>query len=302
MLYSSRDMSPEPRRNHVRKYLLAILLSLPGWFASAAAVAQPLRTVAVIDAVKFPAKAKQAHERLRATLEESMAAKNWYLVQMRPIADCGSTTECLGKVATDNGTKYVLRLSGNRTQDDGYDITLELYQVATAHIQRSGAYCDYCDLPRINEVTSHSVMAMLSNALKEEADLKAAKQAALAPAPLPLPAVAPSPTAPPNITTPPVVPAAKSMSWVPWVFVGVGAVVLGYGASAIHENGKSTGTCSPMHVPATCDHYSSQTLGIATAVGGALVAATGFVWLALTPSRSTTVSLSPSHVTLNLRF
>lgn len=219
MSHRTRPTRFDRRRFHVHKALLTLLVGFVAVSSLAReALAQPLRTVAVIDAIKFPPKAKQAHEHMRAALEEALAPKSWFLAQTQPIVDCGGSVDCLAKVADATGTKYVLRLSGSRTPDDGYDVTLELYTSLTARIQRTGAYCDYCDLQRIDEVASKSAIDLLANALKEEAELRAAKREAQAPAPqTPAPSAAPVPpsaaTRSPAIAAPPpaVEPATRSM-------------------------------------------------------------------------------------------
>jgi hypothetical protein len=283
----------------VRKYLPSVLILAAVGFVSPAASAQPLRTVAVIDAVKFPPKAKQAHDLLRSTLEEVLAPKNWFLAEPRRIADCGGTIECMTKVAGDTKTDYVVRLSGARTQDDGYDITVELFTTQTARIQNSGAYCDYCDLQRINEVTGKSVLGLLTSALKEEAALKEAKKAAIPAVPTPTP---PTTVVPPAIVTPPPIVEQAPMRWLPWTMIGAGALAAGYGAWALHKNGDSTGSCSDTPTRTTCEHYSSGGIGVGALIGGGALAVAGTIWLLATPSHTTAVAISPNHVALNVRF
>jgi hypothetical protein len=283
----------------VRKRLLPILVLAFGWFASRAALAQPLRTFTVVDAIKFPPKVKQAHERLREALVEALAPKSWFPADIsRPIADCGGSLECLSKVAVDTNTSYVLRLSGNRAQDDGYDITLELYTTATSRVQQSGAYCDYCDIQRINEVIGKSVWELLANAMKEEAALKVARQAPPSPPASPPPAVAPTPAI---ISPQPVVEPARHV-WAPWTMIGVGVAVSGYGVWAIHEDGQSTGGPSPGRPSFIQDRYSSKGQGWGCLVGGAGVAVAGAIWVLATPSHNAAISASPNHVALNVRF
>jgi hypothetical protein len=280
----------------VLKISVAILTLITGWLAPYEAVAQPLRIVAVIDAVKFPPKATQAHDQLRSSLEEALSPKNWFLAHTnRPIADCGGTTDCMAKVATDTNTQYVLRISGQKTRDLGYDVTLDLFTTATGSVRSSHVTCDLCDPGRLSEIASQSTAELLTIALREEANMREkAKRTALPPAEPPPATVVtpPSPAAPPPAT----------INWMPWALAGVGAVVAGYGIWALYEDGKPTGAYSPSPAYETRNRYSSQTLGIVTATGGGLLVLGGAIWGISTMSRSTTVSVSLNHVALNVRF
>jgi hypothetical protein len=284
-------------RNHLPTILVLLILAAAG-FASPAAFAQPLRIVAVIDAVKFPPKAKQAHERLREALQEALAPKSWFLAEQRRIADCGGTLECMGKVARETGTSYVVRLSGTRTRDDGYDLTVELYTAQSTSIESGSAVCDHCDLQRINEAAGKTVLDLLAGALKAEAARKEAKKA---PPALPPPAPPPPPPTP-ELVTPPPAPAPTSVRWLPWTLIGVGAIAAGYGTWALVKNGSATGSCTEQPSGLHCAHYSSGILGAGLLVGGGALVVAGAFWLLMTPSHSAAVTASPNHVALHVRF
>lgn len=282
---------------------ISVMLTLAaGWLFSSQAVAQPLRTVAVVDVVKFPAKATQAHARLRAAVEESLPSKNWFLAETsRPIADCGMTPEGLAKVARDTSAQYVLRIFGQKNHEYGYEITLHVYSTVLAGVRSSLATCDICDPGRMAEVAGKAAGELLAGVVKEETSFKEkSKQQVVAAAPPPVAAPLPPPTA--VLVTPPPVPAARKLDWVPWTLIGVGAVALGYGAYAIYEDGKTTGTNTVTSTGATRERYASQTLGIVGVTGGGLLALAGAIWIITTPSQAATVSLSPNHVALNVRF
>jgi len=284
----------------VTKILLAILTLAAAWSASPEAMAQPLRTVAFIDAVKYPAKAKQAHGHLRASLEEAFSPKSWFLAETsQPIEDCGSTPDCMAKVAGDLKTQYVLRIAGQKSQEYAYEITLDVYSAALAGTRGSLATCDICDPGRMAEVASKAAVDLLASVAKEEASAREqAKRAATAP-----PVVAPDPGPPPvAIVTPPPVVEPANRAWMPWTLVGVGLATAGYGVWAIHEDGDKTGSCSPARAPTTCDHYSSMGRGVVSTVAGAALVAGGVIWFIAMPTHSTAVSLSPNHVALNVRF
>lgn len=286
------------------KILLAILTLVAGWSVSHEAMAQPLRTVAFIDAVKFPPKATQAHVRLRATLDEALSPKNWFLATTgRPIADCGGTPNCMAKVASETSTQYVLRISGQKSQEYAYEIGLDLYSTALGGMRGSLATCDICDPGRMAEVASKAAVDLLASVAKEEADLKV-RAKRVAPPPVP-PVASQFPSAPPAaLVTPPTVPIAEpaSRSWIPWTLIGVGAVAAVYGGWAIHMDGQSTESCSDSPTHTTCDRYSSQTRGIVGMVGGGALLLTGAIWLRATSAHTTTVAVSPNHVALNVRF
>jgi hypothetical protein len=302
MFCPNRDTTHDRRDTTVTKILLAILTLAAGWSLPREALAQPLRTVAFIDAVKFPAKATQAHGRLRATLEETISPKSWFLVETpRPIADCGATPDCMAKVARDVNTQYVLRIAGQKSQEYAYEISLGLYSAALGGVRESLATCDICDPGRMAEVASKAAVDLLVSVQKEEASLRErAKQEA------PVPSIASQPpSAPPAaLVTPPPVPSVEpaTRSWIPWTLIGVGAVATVYGVWATHENGQSTGSCSDSPTRTSCDHYSSQAQGIVGIVGGGALMLTGAVWLFTASTHATTVAVSPNHVALNVRF
>jgi hypothetical protein len=267
------------------------------------ALAQPLRTVATIDAVKFPPKAAtQAHQRLRATLEETLAPKSWYLAQTsRPIADCGGSPECMAKTAEETNTLYVLRISGQKIRDFGYDITLDLFTTATGYSRSSHATCDFCDPASMSKIVSDTAVEMLTSVLKEEASLreKAKRE-------VPTPAVAPAPsTPPPAALVAPLPPPTEPhhISWIPWSMIGVGALTMVYGGWCLYKDGSSTGSFYPSSASAYGHNaYASKSLGLGTLIGGGVVALAGGIWLFVTPSRTLAVSASPNHVALSLRF
>jgi hypothetical protein len=274
--------------------LLLLLVLTAACLASPGVRAQPLRIVAVIDAVKFPPKAKQAHERLREALQEALAPKSWFLTERR-IADCGGTAEGMAKVARDTGTSYVVRLSGTRTRDDGYDLTVELYTTQSERIASGSAACDRCDLQRINEAASQAVLDLLAAALKEEPPRREAPPPALPP-PTPPPAPAPA-----LVASPPV-PAPAPLRWLPWTLIGSGALAAGYGTWALVKNGDATGSCTQQPDGLHCARYSSGILGAGLLVGGGALVVAGTFWLLVTPSHSAGVTASPNHVALHVRF
>jgi hypothetical protein len=264
------------------------------------AKAQPAAgSVVLIDAFKFSAKATQAHARLRAGVEEALARDGWTVLQGSAIADCGATTECLATVARAGGVGYVLRIAGQRSQEYGYEVTLDLYSSVTKHVRGQTSSCGMCDSKAVAEIAGKAAIDLLAKTVQEEAESRQAAR------PL-APPVAPPPTepSPPALVTPPAPAAEPSrVAWLPWTMIGVGAVGMAYGGWALAKNGDSSG--SPRLGSQTLpghDTYSSQTIGVGgLAAGGALLVA-GVLWIAVTPSRSVTVSASPNRVAFKWRF
>jgi hypothetical protein len=288
----------------VHKALLTLLVGFATVSLARETAAQPLstRTVAFVDAVKFPPKAAtQAHERLRVALEEALKTNGWWLALPRHAGDCGANTECMAKVASDANADYAIRISGAKIREYGYEITLDLYSTATGSLHSSLTSCDICDPERMSELASKSAVNLLASTLKEATSLKEkARQSA------PPPVAAPIPSAPPPaaIAIPPS-PTAESnhFSWIPWSMMGVGALTMAYGGWCLHKNGDSTGSLYPS---SSSDYghntYSSKPLGLGTLIGGSALALVGLTWVILTPSHTVAVSASPDHVAFSLRF
>jgi hypothetical protein len=288
-----------PEKKHVPKALLALLVivaSASSFVGEALAQAPFRKGVAVIDAVKMPTKVPRIHERFKAVLEDALTAKGWAFVPTTPSAECGAQAECLPKVAKQTTTNYVLRLSGNQNRDDGYDITLELFQSSTSHIERSMTYCDYCDVDRMGGVVSHLAVEMLAHAFQEDASAKVAQK----PPEQAPPPVGPAPPA--NLVSPPTTSEPPALSWAPWTLMGAGALAVGYGILALHRDGKPSGSCSASTLGKSCESYETRTLGIAGIVGGGALAMAGVIWKITTPTHTTTVSASPTHLALSVRF
>jgi hypothetical protein len=240
----------------ILSFCLTVILSL-----AHESMAQPLiRQVAFIDAVKFPTKAIKAHGHLRATVEDALANKGWAMVQGTSIVDCGATTECMAKIASETGANFVLRISGQKISDYGYEISLDLYSTASGNMRGGVASCDICDSARMSEIASKSTMDLIAKSEKEDAELNEKAKKAASP-----PVVARAPNSPPSsddVVTPPKVATPESSSWVPWALIGTGALTIGYGGWALYKNDKSTGSWTPTAAYTGRDYYSSNTVGV----------------------------------------
>jgi hypothetical protein len=143
---------------------------------------------------------------------------------------------------------------------------------------------------------------MLTSSASEEGPVLEKKADSPAPRP-PVPVPYPPPQEAQSTPSLEILPPAPTAShgWLPWTFLAAGAVGLGYGVWAVHEDGKATGTCSPSRTT-TCDHYHAQTIGIVTLTAGGLLAATGVVWEIVRLTRGPEIALSPNAVNLTMRF
>ena len=281
------------------KALIAIVFSIVGalsFSGQAHAQASLPRIVTIIDTVTLPTKVPRAHERMRAKLESALAVKGLTLAQAILPAACGRTADCLSKVAKLAGSSHVLRLSGEGNSESGYNVTLELFSTPENQIRTNAAYCDLCNVDSLAEIVKRMGMEMLNSA--EEAASKA-RQSRLSAQPVPLPT---PPRTSPNLVSSPVPSRSESISWLPWTVAGTGAAVALYGAWVLHKEGAGSGSCSLSHDPTTCDHYSARGLGLGTAIGGGVVFLAGTLWGIISLNRSTSVSASPNHVAVNVRF
>lgn len=288
----------------MHKALLALNIGLAITFLPArqAAAQQATGSVAFIDAFKFPAKAKQAHDRLRASMEDALSRSGWSLKQGP--ADCGITNECMTKVTRETGATYVLRVSGQRSQEFGYDVSLDLYSLASGHLRGAISSCDICDSKRMSETAGKAAVDLLAKTVREDAELReAASKQAMPPPPIAAPAPA-APAPAPAVLIPPPQPTAEShhTSWIPWSMIGVGAIGMAYGGWALYKNGSSASYHPSSSSTYAHDTYTSNTLGVTTMVSGGLFALAGAIWLGTTPSHAIAVSASPNHVALSMRF
>jgi hypothetical protein len=282
----------------VPKVLIAMVFFLVGAAAlSGQAQAQPLsRTVILVDTVSLPTKVPRAHERMRAKLEATLAARGWVLAQVVPPSACVRTADCLPKVAKQASAGYALRLSGEGNSENGYNVTLDLFSAADGQMRTNAAYCDLCNVDSLAEILKRMGMEMLDSA--EETAAKASQSRVAQPvAPPPKP-----PQAAPSLVSPPAAPEPESVSWVPWTLVAAGAAAGAYGFWALHKDGERSGSCSPTHDPTTCERYSGRGLGIGAALGGGALFLGGAIWGVTSLLRSASVSASPNHVALNVRF
>jgi hypothetical protein len=273
--------------------LLAVL-----WSPAVAATTPLARAVIVVDGVSLAPKVPQAHERMRTHLEAALARENWALVRVAGADDCDPT--CEARLVDETGAKYLLRLTGDRNQDDGYDVVVNLVRPARGSTRITKAYCDYCTIERMADVVGRTATQMLASAASEEPpEPKIVSDPQLPQQETPVPP-SPGPEPNPALATPGPQP-PTGYGWLPWTLIGVGAIAAGYGAWALHEDGKATGTCSLARTT-TCERYDSEGIGIVALAGGGLLAVTGLVWEIVRLTRGPEIAFSPNSVSLTARF
>lgn len=264
--------------------------------------------VALVDGVKFIVAGipKTVNERSRffATFRQALAAQGWATVD--PVADaaCTGLGDCLAAVAKLAKADFALRLTGEGNLKHGYTINLELYAVDSAQLRASTTFCDICSTDRVAGIAAEFAGKLLAAAAHDRPAAKPATKT-------PVPAMTGTATAA-NLQAPrpgshaPVMPPPATSSrvpWLPWTVTALGVAGLAYGSWALAKDGDASGpafaSSSSTYVHET---YSSKTVGLASVIGGGVLAAAGIVWLVATPSKSTTLAASPSRVVLSVRF
>jgi hypothetical protein len=281
----------------VRRFALsAALFTLVGVaYAQPAAAAYAL---AVVDGINFTTegmpKAANEREQFFKFFKEKLAAKGWTVISVVGESFCGATApnDCLASLAKES--PYVLRLTGEGNVKLGYTIHLELYSGATKRTSKNNTICETCFTDDIATFSADIARGLLQDAMTDDGD---AKQRESKVQELPTPG-----TRLDNISTP-AGPSTPSLSWLPWSMVAVGAGGLVFGGLAVAEDGKTHGGVPPAtSLAPTRGHYSSRSLGILSLIGGGALAIAGTTWLIWPTSKTTALSVSPTHLSFSLRY
>ena len=239
--------------------------------------------------MKLPPKVARSHERLKAAVLEAVDEKGWRTNFQSSAADCQPITNCVAQ-AKKAGADYVLAITGESNQALGYDISLELFSTKSGHRQSATSLCDYCEFERLVQNVAHSAVDLLQKADAETISLKKEIQQNKPESEL--------------RHTPSLIETPKtdgSASDLPWVTIGVGAVVFGYGAWALSKDGDSK-DCSQASGVKNCETYSSKTLGYTMVSLGAAAAIGGVAWKIWGTNSSSTVSLTPNKIAFTTRY
>lgn len=231
---------------------------------------------------------------VEAALKERGAAVVPHAKVVGDLAKCTSGG-CATRIGAATGATHVLVIDSSYV-DDGYRMRLQVFDGRTGRERYSdGQVCEVCTHDDFTKALRERTAILWSRIQTEET--------------LPPPAPVMSPTAAPvpgpvslARVEPPVIAEPAKRSWIPWAIIGVGAPTAVYGVLAIKKSGKTDGGPSPGAPSFTQNSYASGGLGWGCFVGGGLVAIAGAIWVFATPTHSTTVSISPSHVALGMRF
>jgi hypothetical protein len=270
--------------------LLLLFFSLP----SATGVAQSsARKVAIIDGVTFkaePGDTVREADHFYKVVTQKLTAKGWAPIPPVSESVCRHAVaaggDCLGYVAHEAEADYVLRVTGDGNLMEGYSLRVEVYSPRTLHTQKTTNLCDVCVTDGIAQSTATISLDLLADAVKDDADTERERRLAGR-----------------DLVSGPSVSEPTNLSWIPWSMVGVGSIGIGIGTWWLSKNGSSKDLHPASASPVLSnDYYSSKSLGLASVLGGAAMAAGGILWIALSPSSSASVIASPNHVAFNLRY
>jgi hypothetical protein len=269
-------------------------------------VSSATNQIVIVDGINFTTtglpKSVQERERFFVVLAQKLRDKGWTVPAPISEALCATARDCLGFIVQESHAPYVLRLTGEGNLKVGYTIHLQLYSAATKHSQRTNTFCEICVTDGIATSTADLALGLLADAARDDAVTAKDSQKPDSPG------LPPSTVGKGELVSPPASSEPRRLSWLPWSMIGVGAVGLGVGAWILHEDGKSSGSArvdanaEPGMPLVLRDHHTSKTMGVITLVAAGAVAAGGILWLALTPSGTATVALSPNQVALTVRY
>jgi|GEM_PF-6555711 hypothetical protein len=227
-----------------------------------------------------------------------LAAGCEVVVKKEGRGDACTTPACWRNVAAAANATDLLIVSGGH-EEFGWRLSLEHRNAAGGIVERPSQVCHFCQVPAMAEWAQAAVKGTVNTARAE--------RLAAIPAPKPAPPQ-PTTTAPAAaVSKPPLTtstPASRSFRWVPWAVGATGALVLGYGAWALHKDGEKTGSCGLSSAgQKSCDEYDWKARGLGGVIGGGALLVTGVIWVLLTSFDSPPpVSVSATDVTLTVRF
>ncbi len=235
---------------------------------------------------------------IRPTVEAALKERGATVVPRARIA--GGLASCTGgdcaiRIGAVTGATHVLVVDSSYL-DDGYKMRLQVLDGRTGReLYSDGQVCEVCTHEDLTKALRERTAILWSRIQAEEV--------LTPPAPVTSPIAAPVPS-PVSVARvePSVIAEPATRSWIPWTMIGVGAPTAVYGILAIKKSGKTDGGPSPGAPSFTQNSYASGGLGWGCLVAGGLVAIGGAIWVFATPTHSTTVSVSPSHVALGMRF
>ena len=110
-------------------------------------------TVVVLDGTELPGEVKDAHQQLRTAVDGAVRAAGWDSIPgAAPAAPCDETLACLKAAAVTTGASVVIRITGGRNINDGYDLEAQIWRADGGPSQRIVGSCSSClsdDMTRI---------------------------------------------------------------------------------------------------------------------------------------------------------
>jgi len=302
-------------RNRLVKMVLPVTLILTGadvaWAEAGGAEA---KQVVVGQSITFAPKAQKYRAKVWEKVEAAVKDSGWAPVKVETGPNGCAVKDCPREIAQRELVETVLSIDGNYSSS-GYSFTVKVWSKngrnGSGWVGEFGGECGVCSGSELAEAVAANVRKALAGeaerlvadaAARAEVATPTAKEKSVPPAAAPAAESAPGPTPAANLVEPPATAEPRGVAWVPWTVVGLGALAIGYGGWALYKDGKSNGTCSAGPTAKMCDTYSSHTLGVVGLVGGGVLVMAGVIWEITTPSSTTSVSASPNHVALNVRF
>lgn len=302
-------------RNRLVKMVLPVMLILTGagvaWAETGGAEA---RQVVVGQSITFAPKAQKYRAKVWEKVETTVKDSGWAPVKVETGPNGCAVKDCPREIAQRELVETVLSIDGNYSSS-GYSFTVKVWSKngrngSSGWVGEFGGECGVCSGSELAEAVAANVRkALAGEAERLVADAAAkveatptAEEKSIPPAAAPAAESTPGPAPTANLVESRATPEPRSVAWVPWTVIGVGALAIGYGGWGLYKDGKSNGTCSAGPTAKMCDTYSSHTLGVVGLVGGGVLVMAGVIWEITTPSSTTSVSASPNHVALNVRF
>ncbi len=302
-------------RNRLVKMVLLVTLILTGagvaWAETGGAEA---KHVVVGESIAFAPKAQKYRSKVWEKVEASVKDSGWAPLKVETGPNGCLAKDCPREIAQRELVETVLSIDGNYS-GSVYSFTVKVWSKngrnGSGWVGEFGGECAVCSGAELAEAVATNVRKALAGeterlvadaAAMAEAATPTAEEKSIPAEAAPAAESAPGPTPAANLVEPPPPPESGGVAWVPWTVMGVGVLAIGYGAWGLYEDGKSTGTCSAGPTAKMCDVYSSHTLGVIGLVGGGVLVVAGVIWEITTPSSTTSVSASPNHVALSVRF
>ncbi len=248
----------------------------------------PRVRVVVAEALDLPPTLDEFHGKVRAAIETLVHAAGLGLAVPPPGSAARCTTrDCLKELALTVGATDVLAVSGSRNDVQGFALALELWNAARDEGAKSQGWCNFCTGPQMVTAAEDLGRPLLTQLAARAGATSGAGVASGAP-------VATNDSS-----------GGTSRGR---VFLGVGLFAAGaaaivVGAVTWHRAGGVTDCMVSGGKQVCTGEYGGRTVGISTAVAGALAAvAGGWLFASGLASHGAEVAVGPNSVTILGRF